>query len=233
MLHRRLYSKLIQMVGNLPNAHAVLVKRENLPDSLPRFLIYDEPVFILRVFPVPIGRIGANIFPLATLHVKVCPYFYRNVLAVTVIDEIFEGNKERMGLRVFGQGIVAVIDGDEAHPKHGKHLFQIPSPLNIVARETGKILAQHGIDLPLAQGILHLMEGRSFKIHSAVAIVHKGLHQFQVAVLRDVLLAKCLLAGNAVALGLITVILGQPRINGCPINRFGFGHRKSLRSSDR
>ena len=141
MLHRRLHSKLIQVIGNLPNAHAVLVKGENLPDSLPRFLIHDEPVFILRVFPVPIGRIGADIFPLAALHVKICPYLHRYILAICVVDKIFEGDKERMGLGIFGQGIVAVVDGDEAHPKHGKHLLQIPSTLNIIAREARKILA--------------------------------------------------------------------------------------------
>ena len=57
VLHGRRYAKVVQIVGNLADAHAVLEERENLADDAPCLFVHDEPVLVLRVFSVAVGRV--------------------------------------------------------------------------------------------------------------------------------------------------------------------------------
>ena len=60
MLRRRRYLASFQPFGDLRRAEAVHAPREDLPHGLCRSFINDPAVLALRVFQIPVGRIGGR-----------------------------------------------------------------------------------------------------------------------------------------------------------------------------
>ena len=94
VFHRGQNTKLIQTVGNLADAEAIFEKRKDLLNDFACVFIYDQMVVVLRVFDVAIRCIGSNKLALPALYIQICPYLYRNIFALGIVDQVLKGNDE-------------------------------------------------------------------------------------------------------------------------------------------
>ena len=110
-----------QQFGNLHRAFPRNAQVENPFDDLGGFLVYDPFLFIRRVFLIPVGRIGAEVFP----GVSFCPHngpdFLAGIAGVEVIEQITERGK----IIVPFVAVHAVIDGDIPNITLGKETLGI------------------------------------------------------------------------------------------------------------
>ena len=60
-----------------------------------------------------------------------------NILAVTLVDEIFQRNQLAVRAPLGGEGVEAVVDGDEAHAEEWKDALQVVAGFLVVSAKAG------------------------------------------------------------------------------------------------
>ena len=99
--------------------------------------------------------------------------FHRHIPAVTLTDQILEGNIDSTCVAFEIGSIKIVADGDEAGVIQRKYPLDKVAGFNAVATKSGKILYDNTVDLT---GLYHrqkFLHSRSFKVCAAVTVVYK------------------------------------------------------------
>ena len=93
---------LVQTLCNAPNGEAVLVHgKDHLHIFADRF-IHDELVFVLRRFHVAVRRERADELTALLLDFQTASDFHGDVLAVRIVNQVFERDDKGVGLRIPG-----------------------------------------------------------------------------------------------------------------------------------
>lgn len=137
------------------------------------------------------------------------------VAAVSIVNQVFEGHNQRIRLRLFTAGIIAVIDGDEPHTHEWKNLFQIPSGIDVVSCESAKVFADHTIDFLCLDILHHLLKARSLEIDAGISVIGILFYDYEFRMLAHIVPDDFLLARNGIALRLVAVIAGKAGIFCC------------------
>ena len=124
---------LVQTLCNAPNGEAVLVHgKDHLHIFADRF-IHDELVFVLRRFHVAVRRERADELTALLLDFQTASDFHGDVLAVRIVNQVFERDNKGVGLRITGQTVIRIIDCDEAYAELRENLFNVASAVDVVS----------------------------------------------------------------------------------------------------
>ena len=124
---------LVQTLCNAPNGEAVLVHgKDHLHIFADRF-IHDELVFVLRRFHVAVRRERADELTALLLDFQTASDFHGDVLAVRIVNQVFERDNKGVGLRITGQTVIRIIDCDEAYAELREYLLNVASAVDVVS----------------------------------------------------------------------------------------------------
>ena len=228
IFHWGKHTHLIQPCGNATDGEAVLIHGKDHLYILADGLIDDELVFILRRFLVAIGRERSNKLAVLLFDFQAGTDFHGNILAVGIVDEVFERDDKGIRLRIAGEAVVSIIDRDKADAELRKYLFQIPPAVDVVSRKAAEVFDHDAVNRTLADRVFELFEVRTIEGNAAIPIVNEWLtDNFQIVMPCDVVLANGSLAYDGVAFNFVSILTGQAAVNRCPVNFFG--HKNNLR----
>jgi len=133
VFHWRQDTHLIQTLRNAPDGKAVLVHREDHLHIFTDRFIDDELVFVLRRFHVAVGRERADELTALLLDFQTASDFHGDVLAVGIVDQVFERDNKGVGLRIAGQTVIRIIDCDETNAELRENLLNVASAVDVVS----------------------------------------------------------------------------------------------------
>ena len=228
ILHRGKHTHLIQPCGNAADGEAVLVHGKDHLYILADSLIDDELVFVIRRFLVAIGSERPDELTVLLLDLQAGSDFHGNILAVRIVDEVFERDNKGIRLRIAGQAVVSIVDRDKADAELREYLFQIPPAFDVVSRKAAEVFDHDAVNRALADRVFELLEVWTIEGNAAIPIVNEWLtDNFQIVMPFDVVLADGSLAHDGVAFDFVSIFTGQAAVNRCPVNFLG--HKNNLR----
>ena len=121
------------------NSHPLNLPCKDPADNARRIIVHQQPVSLLRRFPIAVHGKSRKAFPFSAFDRKLAFYLGGNITAIAVVDEIFYRQYDIALPGVRRKTVVLVRDGDKAHPQGREYLIQIPPGLNIIAPETGQV----------------------------------------------------------------------------------------------
>ena len=220
-MQRGQYPFCIKLSGNFRSRQAAGKEVKHTPDHGGGILVHQKSVLIPRRFLIAKERIGGNTVAFFGKLLFGRSHFFRQVLAVKVVDHISEGhiNQARRTVLVI-LAVVGIIDGDKSHVQERENLFQIVSNHDIVAAKPRHILDDDAVDLPLAYLFEKPPDGWPLHVRPRITVVTKfenlrpGKFRPQLNETADV----GTLIDNAVAfvffIGQVAVLGGEPDVNG-------------------
>ena len=129
--------------------------------------------------------------------------FHGYILAVGVVDEVFERDDKGIRLRIAGQAVVSVVDRDKADAELREYLFQIPTAVDVVSRKAAEVFDHDAVNRAFADCVFELFEVWTIEGNTAITIVNERLtDNFQIVMPCNVVLANGSLACNGVAFNL-------------------------------
>ena len=206
----------VQLFRNSLCAHAFQFSAVDRTNNICCVLIHHQPAFVPFIFAVTVHCIPTDELSLAPLHIQLAPNLNRNVPAVGIVQQIFEGNHDAIRFTALSVCvIVVIIDGDEPNPHHWENLFQILSHLNVVTAKSRQVLDYDAVDFAGFDVLHHLCKAWSLKIGSRVTIICIFSYQMQFWSFCNEIPDKFSLVSDAVAFSLISVLDRQPQIGCC------------------
>ena len=128
-------SQFIQMVCNVLCAHPVELQLEDFLHDARRVFIYNQMIFVFRVFLIPVSCKAADELSFFPFYIQVASDTHGNVPAIGVVDKIVERNQDTSLIIVFFRTVIMIVDGDEADSHKWKDSFQITTRFNVVSAE--------------------------------------------------------------------------------------------------
>ena len=124
---------------------------ENQPHNRGGFLVNEQMVFVLRVFPIPKrGKTPGKLSFLRFQKIRGMD-FLGNILAVHLIQDILE----RGNVVVIPQGVDTVIHGDIADTASWEKVLNQMPGLQIVTPQSAEVFRDDKVDLPALNGSQH------------------------------------------------------------------------------
>ena len=207
---------LVQLPGDFLRAGPVDAAAVNLPDHMGGVLVDDQMILVIRVLPVAVDRTGPHVVPVFSLALQGAPGLYRDIMAVGVVEQIFQRHVQVVPGALMG-GVDSVIDGDEADAIFRENLLQIAAGLNVLPAQPGQVLYNHAVDLAGNDVVHHLLEGGAVEQDAAVTVVHPLRHQLDIRLAGNEVLDELALVGDAVTLGGAVRRVGQAEIPVRPV----------------
>ena len=133
----RRYALVIEPPCDLRDANALGTPTEYLPDNGSRCLVRLQLMRVVRAFAVAVGCPRADEIAVFLLRGQRGAGLPGNILAVNLIDEIFQRHQITVRAPLGGEGIKSIVDGDEAHAQKRKNALQIIAGLLVVSAKTG------------------------------------------------------------------------------------------------
>lgn len=224
----RKHAHLIQPCSNATDGEAILVHGKDHLHILADGLIDDKLVFVIQRFLVAIGRECPDELTVLLLDLQAGSDFHGYILAVGVVDEVFERDNKGIRLRIAGQAVVSVVDRDKADAELREYLFQIPTAVDVVSRKAAEVFDHDAVNRAFADCVFELFEVWTIEGNTAITIVNERLtDNFQIVMPCNVVLANGSLACNGVAFNFVPVFTGQAAVNRRPVNFSG--HKNNLR----
>ena len=131
------YAGIVEPPCDLCDSHAPGSPPEYLPDNRSRCLVRFQLMRVVRALAVAIGCPRADEFAIFLLRGQRGARFLGNILAVNLIDEIFQRNQITVRAALGGEGIKTIVDGDKPHTQKRKNALQIVAGFLVVSAETG------------------------------------------------------------------------------------------------
>ena len=185
--------------------------KEDLPDNGGGFLVHQQVVSVLRVFPIPKGGHAAGKLALLGFQQIRGMHLLGNILAIHLVQDILKGRN----VVVLPQGVDPVIHGDVAHTVPGEEVLNEIACLQVVPAQPGEVFGNDKVDLSALDGLYHPFQVGALHVQPRVAIVLIDCHNLP-SLLFAVVFQHIPLVGNAGALPVQIIVLGKPAIDGRP-----------------
>ena len=158
-----------QHLCNLHRSFSCYAQCKDTLHDLSGFLVHNPFPLVVRVFPVPIGRICAKMFARIALCTHDSADFFACIPCVKIIEQIAERGK----LVVAFVAVHTVIDCDIANITLGKKALGIIADFQIIAPHTGHIFDDNCLDLSGFCKAYHLIPAGSVKRNARNAVVNE------------------------------------------------------------
>lgn len=133
VFHWRENAHLVQPVCDTANGKSVLIHGENHLHILTDGLIHNKLVLILRGFLVSVGSERTNKLTVLLLDLQTGSDFHGNILAVGVVYQILERNNKGVRLRIAGETVIGIVDGNKSDTKLRENLLKVAATVNVVS----------------------------------------------------------------------------------------------------
>ena len=193
---------------------AVTLQRplEYLPNNGNRFLVDQQVVFVLRVFPVAEGGKAAGKLAFLRFQQIRGMNLLGDILAVHLVEDVLE----RGDVIAFPHGVDAVVHGDVPHTVTREEVLDEVAGLQIIAAQSRQIFRYNDIDLFAFDGFQHPLQRGSLHIQPCIAVVLVNFHDLP-SLLFAVGFQHGPLVGDAGALALQVVVLRQAAVDCRPV----------------
>ena len=131
------YAGIVEPPCDLRDAHALGTPLKYLPDDGCRYFIRFQLMGIILTFAVAVGSPRPNEISVFLLCCQCRAGLLRNVLAVNLVDEIFQRNQITVRAPLSGEGIKAVVDGNKTNAQERENSLQIVAGLLVVSAKAG------------------------------------------------------------------------------------------------
>ena len=185
--------------------------RKQTPDNGSRFLINQQMVFVLRVFPIPKGGKAAGKLAFLRFQQIRGMNLLGNVLAVHLVEDVLE----RRNVVVVPHGVDTVIHGDIPHAVAGKEIFNQEAGLQVIPTQSGQVFRDHKVYLPALDGFQHPFQVGALHVQPRVAIVLIDCNNLP-SLLLAVGFQHSPLVCDTGALPVKVIVLGKPAIDSRP-----------------
>ena len=131
------YALIVEPPCDLRDAHALGSPPEYLPDDGSRRFVRFQLVGIILTLAVAVGSPRPDEIAVFLLRRQCGAGLSGNILAVNLVNKIFQRNEIPVRAPPGGEGVEAVVDGNEAHAQKRKNAFQIVAGLLVVSAKAG------------------------------------------------------------------------------------------------
>ena len=122
---------------NLRDAHTLGSPPEYLPDNGSRRFVRLQLMGIILTLAVAVGSPRPDEIAVFLFCCQCRAGLFGNVLAVNLVDKIFQRNEIPIRAPLGSKGVKAVVDGDEANAQKRKNALQIVAGLLVITPEAG------------------------------------------------------------------------------------------------
>ena len=210
--HGRGNVQFVQAAGDSRIAHPRKPPLEYVAHDRGRFRVRLNPVGIVRAFAVAIRRpIPDKLSPLLLQRQRGTD-FSGDVLAVGVVQDVFQVNDVSVAGTFSVQRVEIVLNRNEADAHEGENLIQIVSGFQIIASETGKVFHHNAVNFAALHVLHHTLKFRTFEIRSAPSVVGIQSGKLHVRLGFDIFPDELILRVNRIRAGFSAVAHGQPAV---------------------
>ena len=132
----RAYALTVQSRRDLPCLCTVCCHLEDAPYHIGGFGIYQKMIFVLRVFDIPVRRIGAEKSPALGSGLFCAFDPAGEVTAVQVVDQRPKRSIKAVDIQRIA-AVKAVVDGNEAHTQEREHAGDVVSHGEVITAKAG------------------------------------------------------------------------------------------------
>ena len=200
VLNRRRYICCVELIRYLSRRQSFYFPFENLLHHGRCFGIDDQLILVIRRSHISEYNTGADKLTAPTLGFKITPDLDRNIAAVRIVHQIFEG-QDQLVIRCTRLGVVImVIDRYETNAKARKYLLDILTRSDILTTKTRKVFDHDAVNFSGSNRIHHFVEIRTLKVCAGKAVIAVFFNYCDFRVLLEIIHDQQPLIGNAVTL---------------------------------
>ena len=94
-----------------------------------------------------------------------------NILAVNLVDEIFQRNEIAVRAPLGGEGVESVVDGNKTNAQERENSLQIVAGFLVVSAKAGQVFDHDAVYMPFAYFLHHLFKLRTVKVRAGSSII--------------------------------------------------------------
>ena len=199
------------------DAHALGTPPEYLPDNGSHRFVRLQLVGIIRLFAVAVGSPRPDEIAVFLLRRQRGAGLSGNILAVNLVDEIFQRNEIAVRAPLGGEGVEAVVDGDEANSEERENSLQIVARFLVVSAKAGQVFDHDAVYMPFAYFLHHLFKLRTVKVRAASSVIAEQPIQGKRWVIFDEPEQQVFLPLYGIRAGFAAVLYGKADIGGSAV----------------
>ena len=214
---RRKNTCIVEPASDLHNADTLGTPLEYLSNRRSCFFVDNKMVLIIGVFAIPIGCPSSNELATLLLNMKCGCGFFGYVLAVNLVNEIFQRHDISVLGSLCGQRIKVVVDSDETDSEEWEDTLQVIAGLLVITTEAGKVFDYNAVYTTFSYFLHHLFKLRTVKVSSGSPVVTEQSDKLHIGFTLNKGREQSFLSLNGICTGLAAVLNGQSNIGGCLI----------------
>ena len=218
------YAHPVQLVCDMGSAEPLQTLSENIPHHIGGIFVNFQALMLITDFYIAVNRKGSYKIAAAPFHFQGAPGLDGNIPAVSLVHNVFHGNREVIGSIVFR--VHVIVDGDKAHTVGRKYPAHIAAGLYVFTSQAGEILDNYTVGLALFNHTHHFLKCRAVKKDTAVTVVNLFCHDLNLRVPGNVIIDQPPLVGDAVAFRRLVIGIRKTDVLDCFVNL----HKKTLLS---
>ena len=168
-----------------------------------------KPVLLCGRFPVSVGNHAGNVFTGQLFGMNCQRHLLGLVSGIEAVDQVFQRNQQAAGGAVRFKAVIAVNHGDKPDAHGGKDVLQQISRLNIISRKPAEILDDQRLDFSLPNVGEQPLKLRAVRVGSGPSVIHIGICQMKVRVLRYIVPADFNLSLNGIAVVVLFAVFNR------------------------
>ena len=131
------------------------------------------------------------------------------VSGIEAVDQVLQRNQQAAGGAVRFKAVIAVNHRDKPDAHGGKDVLQQISRLNIISRKPAEILDDQRLDFSLPNVGEQPLKLRAVRVGSGPSVIHIGICQMKVRVLRYIVPADFNLSLNGIAVVVLFAVFNR------------------------
>ena len=168
-----------------------------------------KPVLLCGRFPVSVGNHAGNVFAGQLLGMNRQRHLLGLVSGIEAVDQVLQRNQQAAGGAVCFKAVITVNHRDEPHAHGREDVLQQVASLDIITGEAAEILDDQRLDFSLPNVGEQSLKLRAVRIGSSPAVVHIGIRQMKVRVLRYIIPADFNLSLDGIAVVVLFAVFNR------------------------
>lgn len=134
--------------------------------------------------------------------------------SVNLVDEVFQRNQITVRAPLGGEGVKAVVDGNEANSEERKNALQVVARFLVVSAKAGQVFDHDAVYMPFAYFLHHLFKLRAVKVRACSSVIAEQPIQGEGRIIFDEPEQQVFLPLYGIRAGFAAVLHGKAGIGG-------------------
>ena len=171
--------------------------------------IWFKPVLLCGRFPVPVGNHAGNVFAGQLFGMNRQRHLLGLVSGIEAVDQVFQRNQQAAGGAVCFKAVIAVNHRNKPYTHGRKDVLQKVACLDIITGEAAEILDDQRLDFSLPNIGKQSLKLRAVRVGSSPAVVHIGIRQMKIRMLRYIVPANFNLSLDGIAVVVLFAVFNR------------------------